>query len=363
VTQFAGRIDGYDGHGGSTQIIFRGRDPMAQLVDDMIQTERSFTNTTFADLARATIEGAGIKGYSLVLDATAQRKAVTGVPVVDSWVEVPDEQQAANAAALGAAVGATAGTTLGVAAASAPGPDALPVMTMVTAHPIQAKAGQSWYAFVSKELERAGLFLRAGVDPEGQDERVFVLSQPSARQPPLAGLVNQRGAPRGSNAVTVLSAHYKNDTAGRHREYVVLGRAGSGEQGRQRIEGRFVDDEMTAWGFSKRFVHVDHDAKSTAQAVFLARRKAAEARRRGWTLRYTVRGHTAPLLRNPSLRAVWAPDTVVRVLDDEHAIVGDFWIEGVTFRGSKSQGTTTELTLMRASDLVFGDGEFNPAST
>jgi prophage tail gpP-like protein len=359
VTQFAGRIDGYDGHGGSTQIIFRGRDAMAQLVDDMIQTERSFTNTTYADLARAALEGAGIKGYSLVLDAAAQRKAVTGVPVIDSWVEIPDEQQAGNAAALGLAVGATAGTAFGIAAASAPMPDAIPVMTMVTAHPIEAKAGSTWYAFVSKELDRAGLFLRAGVDPQGQDEQVFLLSQPSARQPPLSGLVNQRGAPRGANAVTVLAAHYKNDTSGRHAEYIVLGRAGSGEQGRQRIEGHFIDDEMKGWGFTKRFVHVDNEAKSNAQAVYLARRKAAEARRKGWTLRYTVRGHTAPVLRSTNLRAVWAPDTVVRVLDDEHAIAGDFWIEGVTFRSSKSHGTTTELTLMRPEDLVFGDGEFD----
>jgi prophage tail gpP-like protein len=59
------------------------------------------------------------------------------------------------------------------------------------------------------------------------------------------------------------------------------------------------------------------------------------------------------------MRAVWAPDTVVRVLDDEHGISGDFWIEGVTFRGSSSHGTTTELTLMRPEDLVFGEGEFD----
>jgi prophage tail gpP-like protein len=359
VTQFAGVIDGYDGHGGTTQIIFRGRDPMAQLVDDMIQTERSFTNATYADIARAAIEGAGIKGYSLVLDATAQRAAVTGVPVVDSWVEVPDATQAVTSAAQGAATAAAAaasGTPLGLVAASVPTPDALPVIKMVTAHPIQAKAGFSWHAFAHKELERVGLFLRAGVDPQGQDANVFLLSVPSANQPPLCGLVNQRGAPRANNAVTVLSAHYKNDTAGRHAEYIVLGRAGGGDQGRQRIEGHFVDTEMQGWGFTKHYVHVDHNAKSNAQAVFLARRRCAEARRKGWTLRYTVRGHTAPVLRNPTLRAVWAPDTVVRVVDDEHAIAGDFWIEGVTFRGSSSHGTTTELTLMRPQDLVFGDG-------
>jgi prophage tail gpP-like protein len=358
VTQFTGCIDGYDGHGGSTQIIFRGRDPMAQLVDDMIRAEQSFTNITFADLTRAAIAGAGITGYSLVLDATAQRKAVTGVPVVDSWVEVPDDAQALAAAAQGAAVSALSGTTAGVLASAAPSPDALPVITMVTPRPIEAKAGVSWYAFVSKELERAGLFLRAGIDPEGQDQNVFLLAVPSASQPPLCGIVNQRGAPRASNVVTTLTAHYKNDTAGRHAEYIVLGRAGGGDQGRQIIEGHFPDTEMKGWGFTKHFVHVDKDAKSTAQAVYLARRKCAEARRKSWTLRYTVRGHTAPVLRNPTLRAVWAPDTVVRVRDDEHAIAGDFWIEGVTFRGN-AQGTTTELTLMRPEDLVFGEGEFD----
>jgi prophage tail gpP-like protein len=359
LTQFAGRIDGYDGHGGSTQLILRGRDRMAQLVDDMIQVERSFTNATYGDLTTAAIAGAGIKGHSLSIDAAAARKAVTGVPVIDSYAERSDAELAASAAVKSASMGAAAGTPLGLVAAAASGPDEIPIIKMVCAHPIQAKAGQSWYAFVGKELERAGVFLRAGVDPQGLDENVFLLSAPSAKQPPLCGLVNQRGAPTGGNVVTVLAAQYKNDTTGRHAEYVVLGRAGGGEDGRRRVVGRFVDDEMKGWGFTKRFVRVDKDAKSDAQATYLARRAAAEARRKGWTLRYTVRGHTAPVLRDPSMRAVWAPDTVVRVLDDEHGISGDFWVEGVTFRGSSSHGTTTELTLMRPEDLVFGEGEFD----
>jgi prophage tail gpP-like protein len=358
VTQFTGRTDGYDGPGGYTRVVLRGRDAMAYLVDDMIHVEKSFTNTTFEALTRACIEGAGIKGYSLMFDASATRMAVTGVPVVE-WVDVSDETLAAANAVVLASASQTPGAAVGAAAALNSGElDAVPVVTTVTAHPIQAKAGMSWYAMLQKELDRAGLFLRAGVDPEGQDEFVFLLSAPSALQAPLCGLVNQRGAPRASNAVNVLTPRHKNDTSGRHAEYIVLGRGGSGDQGRQRIEGHFADQEMKALGFTKHFVQVDDQAKSTAQAVYLARRKAAEARRKGWSLVYPVRGHTAPLLTAPTQRAVWAPDTVVRVRDDELGIAGDFWIEGVTFRGGDN-GTTTELTLMRPEDLLFGEGEFD----
>ena len=140
------------------------------------------------------------------------------MPVVDSWVEVSDEQQAANAAPLGAAVTATTGLPYGVAAAAAPtrmrsrdddghGP----------AHPGQ---GRRILVRVREQGARTGgalppCWCRI---PRGRTSRCscWRCRAPSSRR----SAVNRRGAARANNAVNVLAAQYKKDTAGRHAEYV-----------------------------------------------------------------------------------------------------------------------------------------------
>ena len=106
----------------------------------------------------------------------------------------------------------------------------------------------------------------------------------------------------------------------------------------------------------KHFCKEDKEAKSKAQAQYIARRWAADARRKHWNLIYTVKGHSAPWLQGTG-RAVWDIDTVVRVYDDTLQIYGDFWIESVVFRCGPD-GTYTDLRLRRPEDLIYGDGEF-----
>ncbi len=107
---------------------------------------------------------------------------------------------------------------------------------------------------------------------------------------------------------------------------------------------------MEAWGFKRTLVLRDKTCTNAAQAEFLAHRHIADANRQGFVLEYQMRGHTAVSLVDGS-RAVWAPDTIVEVDDEEFGISGLFWVESVTFRRPPS---TTTLVLMRPGDLVFG---------
>jgi prophage tail gpP-like protein len=97
----------------------------------------------------------------------------------------------------------------------------------------------------------------------------------------------------------------------------------------------------------------DVNVSTDEQAEFFARRKLAESRRTGWQLTYTVAGHSTRAIGGLG-RAVWTPDTVVEVEDDEFGLRDLFYIEAVDFRRPP---TTTTLTLMRTGDLVFGSDD------
>ena len=109
---------------------------------------------------------------------------------------------------------------------------------------------------------------------------------------------------------------------------------------------------MVALGFDRPKVIRDAKCANAAQGEYLARRTIAEANRAGINYTCTVAGHTFPTLRTGE-RAVWTPDTVVYVQDDEFDIEGPWYVEQVGFR--RQPQTTTELTLLRIQDLIFAE--------
>jgi prophage tail gpP-like protein len=380
VVQFSGRTDGYapEGSSGATELMIRGRDSLAHLVDGHIENDRSFTSATFEALARACIEGAGIKGYSLVFDRSATRKAVTGIPITKD-VEIDGfKVEQVGRAGVQNNQAEIANLNARLQGIPIPHPEleypqfaavtAIVDMSKVTVkritgyrsdNPIKFDAGSTWFAAGKKNFDRGGLHFHAGVDPEGGDEFVFVLSEPNATQHALYALFRVRENPDilAYTAVNILKHQFKNETQARWSHYVVLGKANAGKDGRHKIRGEFIDQEMVGLGIIKKNVVKADEAKNKGQADYLARRSCALARRQSWTLVYTIKGHTAPVLGRPDDRAVWDIDTVVNVHDEELGIYGNFWIEGVNFSGG-ADGTYTTLTLMRPEDLVFGEGEF-----
>lgn len=381
IVQFMGRLDGPERPSGeATEIRFTGRDRLAQLVDDHIEHDKSFTNATFADLTKAAITGAQIPTFDLRYDAAAHRKAVVGTPIVQKDTVKKKVLLDLNQLYGIDTSGFPPGTNLNYVPMDPTGVDPTTgqtvtfhevevedVVTRITGYktekPIEWKAGTAWYSALNTELARAGLFLRAGVDPQGQDENIFLLSEPSAAQQPLFGLVSTREPKPADNVINVGPPTISAVTTGRHATYVVRGRTGGGKDGRKQIEGRFTDEEMVGWGFDKRRVRVDNDVQTTAQANYLARRDCAMARRVNRTFTYTMMGrHTGPMLANPSKRAILAPDICVSLKDDENGLEGVFWVERVRHRATANGGTFTDITLMVPEDLVFGDGLFLPGA-
>jgi prophage tail gpP-like protein len=380
VPQHTGIIDGYstDDGGGGTVVTFMGRDYLAPMHDAHAIVDKSFGDLTYRELVETCLELSGITEYTLFPSNDANRLVQGGLgpsntkkPISTERVGVTVvaaggtnnlpgspafEQAQAKAKAASKAIGESITVVVGgptsvddQIAAAVKAAATKNRATSSTAKKLQIKVGETFYGFLKKECDRAGLFLFAAVEPN-----TFVLTEPNAKQAPRYQLRRTRSLNR--NEVNVLSHRHKNDTAQRHAKYVVHGRGGGGKGGREKVRGEFIDEEMVALGFSKAWAREDQDAKSSAQAEYYARRACAEARRQGWELVYTVEGHSAVSLVGGG-RAVWAVDTVVDVRDDELGIYGPHWIEGVTFRGTKD-GTTTELTLMRPEDLVFGEGQF-----
>jgi prophage tail gpP-like protein len=253
-----------------------------------------------------------------------------------------------------------------------PDPDLTAALTTPKNKDLKAKFGEKWFDFLKHELDRAGLFLITGEAGE------FILCVPNTTQEPSYRLLREAGKTR--NAVSVIKAHYKNTATTRYTTYIVHGRGGgsptssiqippdapddvraaliaaAGSGAQKPINNAYTDPEMVAWGFpaGRAWTKKDPHVTSPAQCLYLAKRKAAEDRRRNWQLTYTVPGHTWPSLRAGGKRICWAIDTIVEVIDEDFGLNGNYWIESVAFQRG-AQGSSTTLQLMRPEDLVFGD--------
>lgn len=323
VVQQTGMTDGFelDGATGATEMTIRGRDALAPLHDAYIDSDQSIANATFADVVNKALGQSGISGYTLLTSNEANRKAIAGVQVKQTGTPTQ-----------------ASGEVLGnVTVEQADGP---------VNKAVQIKVGEKQYQHVKRILDRAGLFLWSTASGD------FVLSAPNAKQAPTYRLVRQRGNTR--NVVNVISARYKNDTAGRFSEAIVYGRGGGRKFGRHTTKGDFVDAEMAALGFVRPFVVRDMNVTNATQAELYARRRLAETRRAGWQLSYTLRGHRIPSTLGGQM-AILATDTLVDVDDDEFDLKDQYYLEGLEFH--RNPQTTTTITLMRREDLIFGTGE------
>lgn len=325
--RMSGKTDGFRATargGAGTELSIFGRDTLAPLHDAHIHHEISFRDATYKSLVATVLEIVGLDPSKL--DAT--RAGAIADLKLKAGVKVRDLIPAREVKDILKDDGKTSGAVHSV---------------------LQTKVGDRWMDFVRKQLDRAGLFLWGGADGK------IILSVPSANSAPIYKILRRRGQTR--NEVNVTHADLLFDTRPMNTYAVVYGRGNGRKGGRPKAIGESVDDLMYALGFppSRAISIRDAHCKNQAQAAYLAQRKLAEGRRSGYQLVYTLAGHSTPALGGG--RAVWTPDTVVQVEDEEFGIKENMWIDSVTF--NRNPSTQTTIRLMRNYDVIFGTPDFD----
>ncbi len=355
-----GETDGWEPSGSDgSELKIHGKDLLRRLVKKQLASDRSFAEKTYSDLLEIALAEVGLGTVSVVTDNTANRKAITGSQNVKAIAPTTTEDTIEPA-----------GTDGG---------------RKVVARTIQGERGTSWWDLLNQQFRRAGLFVWAAVDG------TFVLARPNGQQRPLYRILRRRGKTNEPGEVTVLGQpSFKFDSNQRYTECHVVGMSGGGKDGHGAVVGRAFDREMfellnpsksTDADFARfkvlaskallsdgeraelgqfrreELFYTDKKCQTVDQCAFLARRKIAESRRSGWTLTYTVSGHTAPSLLDAGQSVVWAPDTVVHVVDDELGLDGPMYVESLVYK--RQPHTTTEVNLLRIEDLVFAEEDID----
>lgn len=359
-----GRLDAVDvPDTQETTIEIRGRDTIAALFDSYFKQEAAFTEATYYDLTVKQLEAVGFIPASdwLFTGEVGREKAITnkggGVRLEPKPAAEEDRVDEflvwkPNSGGTGASMQRV---TIPIPKATTPSKDAQGVMVEaatggqpeITLKTLKARVGQQRYAWLKEQYKRVGLFLWA--TPAGQ----FILSTPNSSQEPAFRLQRLRDGTPGDN--NILSGGRRNDTVRRYSHTLVYGRAGGGADGRRRIVGEFVDEEMVEWGLIKQISYEEQDVKTQKAADTLARRYGLEARRSSRSLVYTVPGHTAPSLIQPGQSFPYYVNTMAHVVDQKYGIDGVYYVSEVEFR--RQPQSTSVITLLWPEDLDFAEGD------
>lgn len=309
--QFEGIVDSVSAHGsvsGGDVFTLRGRDDLAPLHDGDVDVDKDYADLNPTQILVIALQAVGFTEATILTDWAESRKDRSGSAIITK----PISEVSGRAKA-------------------------------VKSKRRKQHVGETWYRFVQREVEHSGLYLWAA-----PGRKTFVLSAPNIDQAPIARIYRLPSI--GSS--NVKSYELVNDTTSRAAKYQVLGRNGGRKSG-PGIEGGVIpDSEMQFYGFSKQKVIRDTDVTSGDEADFYAARKISEARRHGYSLKYTVAGHTTPSIDGAGT-VVWTPDTMIQVNDEVLGIAEPMYLENVIFTQDNDGGTKTELRLMRKSDIAF----------
>jgi prophage tail gpP-like protein len=317
-----GRIDAIGAGGGATVVRVRGRDNVAPLFKDTFLAEQAFKETTYHQLTRKMMDAVGLGGVELHSSNTANRKAITGHKVIETKPPIPSD-------------------TLEIETQTTGG------QRKVEYKKIKSSVGQRRYDFLQEHYRKAGLFLWAAGDGS------LVLATPNGDQEPSYSVARARG--QTVDQCNVKDHTFDDNAAERYAKYIVYGRTGAGKGGRTRVQGEWPDPEIAALGFAETKSIKDDTVKTSKEAQYAARREGALQIRNGWKLSYVFAGHLMPSMFDRGAYAIWAPDTVCKVVDEELGLEDTYYVSDVTFRRNISTGTTTEVRLMRRDGLVFAE--------
>ena len=181
---------------------------------------------------------------------------------------------------------------------------------------LRSKLGEKWFDLLRKHLELAGLFLWDSYDGN------IVVAQPRTASPPMGRVVRVRDA----SASNVEAFKWREDYASRFSEVNIFCHSTHADFGRGDVSAEFHDTQMEGYGFNKLKVIRARHVTSLSQAKALAHRAMFAGQREGFSLEYTVKGHSTASMQTGE-QVVWAPDTLVDVVDQEIGVSGTYYLE------------------------------------
>lgn len=192
---------------------------------------------------------------------------------------------------------------------------------------VSTEPGDTAWDMLRRAAEANGLW--PWFEPDG----LLVIGGPDYSAATVASLALKRD---GSGQIEALSE--RRSMAERFSQVTVLGQAHAvgGRAGRNAVRATLKDTGVTR--YRPRLV-VDHEATSTAIATARGNKVIGDARLRGYELRATVPGHRT------TGGVLWAAGQRVNLVSEPHDLNGVFFVMSRRFRGSKSAGQTTELSL------------------
>lgn len=309
VLQMSGRLDAVNGVVDQSGSILNvtGRDILARLHDATADRDYGFAQSTYLEIVERVLKIVGIDAQ-IVFSNDANRAATSG-----------KKQKVLKSV-----------TTTGKG------------KTGFDQSAMHIKSGEAWYPWLVQILNHAGLVIRATA--LGQ----IALTAPNPDQAPTYSFTVAPAQDRGKKFVT--KASKKNDTTTRASKFIVRCRGGGKKSGSKDIEGVAVDDEMVGWGIERVRTIKDFKGGTVDAATRFAKRKLAETRRLGFAYMYEIVGHT---WQSDDGRdsAIWTPDTIAYIDDQEHGYAGPMWIESADF--SRGPATVTQIMCMRPDDVRF----------
>ncbi|MEQ8721044.1 MAG: hypothetical protein RID81_07190 [Sandaracinaceae bacterium] len=287
-----------------------GRDVGAFLADsdaplDLLSQAES---TAFLDVVRAAVDPWGLE---VTADAAAARDVLTGREITRTRRRLErDRERSASGPR------AQRNHANGIA------PEEIPALRIAQAKP---KPGQTVWDFLSAHAARLRLML--WISPDGR----VVVGSPDYGQASSYGLVRKY-----DGTGNVLEGDAEDSADGLYSHIEVYGRTGGGDAYRSRLRAFAVSPSLP---FTRRLVIHDQSIRTQADADARAARELMASELSGRVLSYSVEGHGQAGL-------LYAIDTIADVIDEPAGIRGRYYVIGRSFRRDRSQGTSTNLTLI-----------------
>jgi prophage tail gpP-like protein len=203
--------------------------------------------------------------------------------------------------------------------------------------------GESRWSVLASALEEAGAIAWSTADG-----RALVVGLPNHDQEPQVRFFLPRRGSRRAAEGNVLSLTLEDSVAERYSQITVVGSGrGSDEDFGEPVlrragvakDGPRPDGTGRAFLAPKHLLVADHDLRSVRLATVRAAREMAERDSTGRRLHIVARGHAQE-------GALYVPDTIAAIEDEEIGLAGHFLITAVTFRHARLGGETTALSMV-----------------